>query len=243
MTESALVTYLDEHPEIRWDDPDQAAQTVANLLDTVQSDRSALRELVVRAQHEPKLSTMCEADEFRTKFVLYDALDRGFRLRMHLWRDDFSDTPHQHRFGYVTRLLSGSYEHVIYGANQPITLPGQDEYYDELLPLDHPFVAGRIQPDLFDRVLSFTAVAGEHYFQSSDIDLSSTNIRSNTVSLFVRSPAVREASFQWHRDKSAIVWRAGIAKVSEEQRSSVLVSAEHLEAAVAKLDALGIFTN
>jgi hypothetical protein len=241
VTTNGALEYLDDFPGVDWSDGDAAAEASERLLEQLQGDRAGLEKLVRRVGTNAELLDMCESDEFRFKIVLYDAPDRGFRVRLHAWRSDFADTPHQHRFAYAARLLTGSYQHVIYAAGQELAIPGIERYYDQHLPLDHELVAGRIDPGLFKRILSFTAVAGRSYFQGSEVDLSSTIISENTVSLFVRGPAVRDCSFQWHRDGQTIVWRAGAAHAPAEHQASVRTDRQTFDEIVDTLASLGIF--
>lgn len=225
---------------INWSDSEVARFEAAELLNHYAQDRMALAALVERSMADPRLARMSEIDEFRLKFVLADELDSGFRLRLHVWRDQVTDTPHSHRFSYASMVLSGGVTHTVHEANQDLYPDGIQGVYDEHLLLTDGRVKRLINPKLFKTVMSFPVVAGSSYFQSSDVPLTSTVVHAGTVTLFVRGPAVRDCAFQWHPDRGTVIWRAGTSHAPASRRSEVVTSPDETARALARLRQIGI---
>jgi hypothetical protein len=101
---------------VEWDELESAHRQNAQFLEALAADKSAMRSLIERVPHDPELREMCEHNRTLDKLVLHDAPDRGFRIRVHLWSDTEFGHPHNHRWSFTTRLLTGCYEHVIYEA-------------------------------------------------------------------------------------------------------------------------------
>ncbi|WP_331769115.1 hypothetical protein OG948_35420 (plasmid) [Embleya sp. NBC_00888] len=194
-----------------------------------------LAELVYHVAEMPEFAARCESDEFRFKMVLYDALHRGFRLRLHVWRHGFADTPHQHRFSYASRILSGGYEHTTYTTGQDLAPPHGFTQFDRHIPLGSEPVGSSIDSTEFKVTGIFPLGEGDYYFQSSDMDLSSTTVAPDTVTLFVRGPAVRPCSFQWHSQSETVTWRAGDATAPDTRRQEVAVQPEEVEEVFVRL--------
>lgn len=232
----SLTAILETHPGMDWSDGRRAFRDADELLSRIAANKESLLEYVENIRHNADLLGKCEEDEFRIKIMLHDALVLGFRVRLHVWKNDFADTPHQHRFPYCAQLLRGSYDHYIYSSGgQDLAYPDCDIGYEQFISESDERLKGRIDTRKFQPLLAFTAVPEKTYYQSEHVEMSSTVIRQNTVSLFVRGPALRDSSFQWHRDRSKVVWRGGVERSPREYSESVRLSAAGLERAISAL--------
>jgi hypothetical protein len=86
----------------------RAASTT--VLDMLTADRALLSELTDAVPNDPHLVGLCEHYDILDKIVLHDA-PAGWRLRLHVFLDGYFDRPHNHRWTYTSRILSGSYAH------------------------------------------------------------------------------------------------------------------------------------
>src|ERR1700730_5509792 len=179
-----LTSYLEAQPAIDWSHFDGARTKSESLLERVASDRVGLRELLLSVRQDGARLSMCEQDEFRYKLVLYNAEDRDFRLRLHMWRFGFADCAHGHRFSYTARLLRGGYQHTLYDTSQNLYPAGLEQWVEQQLPLDHPFLREHIDVTKIRPVFVTTAEAGEGYTQHHSL-LASTIHYAETVLRFV----------------------------------------------------------
>lgn len=210
------------------------------ILARLADDRDALRFLLDLVSSDPRRMALCEKDEFRFKIVLFDGLDRGFRLRLHAWRTGFEDCVHAHRFTYTARILSGGYQHSLWDAGgQELYPDGFERFRERRLPADDPFVVRHLEPGRFQRTLITSIRAGQTYTQDNSV-LSSTITEPQTVSLFLRGPAVRRYSLQWHTDSRHIVWRGGEATAEGWRREKLAMNREDFDQVFAQLSDLSI---
>ena len=79
----------------------------------IAADRHSLKELVERAAQDEHLRGLAEKHSELNYIVLYDALDRGLRVRLHRFTEGMEDIPHNHRFNFSSAILKGSYVHTI----------------------------------------------------------------------------------------------------------------------------------
>ena len=85
----------------------------------IAADRHSLKELVERAAQDEHLRGLAEKHSELNYIVLYDALDRGLRVRLHRFTEGMEDIPHNHRFNFSSAILKGSYVHTIYETTPP----------------------------------------------------------------------------------------------------------------------------
>jgi hypothetical protein len=173
----------------------------------------------------------CERHRLLDKLVIYDALDRGFRIRLHLSTNDHLDRPHDHRFSFSSLILRGAYQHV---RHKPI---GK---LDETIP-------GTIQED---RQAVLTDVKVEPYFTTIEepgsyytlhhTAIHTTITTDNTVSLFIRGPVEKERSFIMDRHTGKLWWRYGEVNESPERRRRKAMPLGHYNELKAKLRGLGV---
>jgi|GEM_PF-2178596 len=231
---------LERQAPFEWGDLPRQAAWNEEFLSDLAGDPDALRTLLEAVRVDPQRRAMCEKDEFRYKIVLYDGEDRGFRLRLHAWRTGFADCVHAHRFSYTARLLNGGYQHSLWSTGDQELYPeGLEEFLEKMLPRDHRFVSQNLDLEKIAPVLITPIRAGQTYTQDNAV-LSSTVTEPDTISVFLRGPAVRPHSLQWHTDTGMIVWRGGQASVPSWRQKEVAMTDDDFEQVLSKLATLAI---
>ncbi|MDT0461385.1 hypothetical protein RM550_37790, partial [Streptomyces sp. DSM 41527] len=82
---------------VDWSDLHKARAQTNEILTALAEDKQAMTHLLERAREEEDLFDKCEHHRLLDKLVVYDALDRGFRIRVHVSTEDHRDRPHDHR--------------------------------------------------------------------------------------------------------------------------------------------------
>jgi predicted metal-dependent enzyme (double-stranded beta helix superfamily) len=97
-----------------WTDFAEASRVSREIVQELAADRALLRRLVLGARQNDHLRPLAEQHDVLSYVVLYDALDRGLRVRLHRFPQGLVDTPHNHRFSFSSALLHGSYQHTLF---------------------------------------------------------------------------------------------------------------------------------
>ncbi|MEU5539348.1 hypothetical protein [Streptomyces sp. NPDC020362] len=204
---------------VDWSDLPTAREQTKDILLALSEDKAALRELLERAREEEDLFDKCESHRLLDKLVIYDALDRGFRIRVHVSTDDHRDRPHDHRFSFTSRILRGNYRHV---RHQLVGRPGDipDDVQDDFDARDSDL---RVEPRFVTN-----EVAGNCYtLHHSEIHTTFTT--PNTVSLFLRGPAEKERSLITERETGKVWWRLGENQEKATRRASKRISKQYFD--------------
>ncbi|WP_019633421.1 hypothetical protein [Actinomadura atramentaria] len=196
--------------DLDWSDLARTHRTTRDLLEELAADKDALRALVDRVREEPSLMAMCERHRLLDKIVVYDGGERGFRLRLHISTREHRDRPHDHRFSFTSRILSGHYRHT------------RHELEGEL----DPSVPWHVQDDA-DAVLSdcravprfVTRQTAGSTYSLHHTEVHTTFTTPDTVSLFLRGPAEKDRSLITERETGRLWWRYGAEKEKPERRS------------------------
>jgi hypothetical protein len=175
---------------------DLAAVTAAStgVLDQLSADRPLLGELTAAVVDNPHLAGLCEHYDILDKIVLHDNPD-GWRLRLHVFLDGYFDRPHNHRWTYTSRILSGSYTHVLYGTDQDFT--------------DEVDVAA-----LTPRLVRIEEPGDTYTLHHSMIH--SVTAQGEAVTLIVRGPAVKDRFVVTDRATGKAWWQYGAATENPE---------------------------
>lgn len=123
---------------VDWNDFEAAGEATRDVVQRLADDKESLRKLVYDVEHKPELLAMCERHQLLDYIVLYDALDRGIRLRLHISTDDHFDRPHDHRFSFSSRILTGGYTHTWYHMDGDLYGDGPDPEARQYLSRHHP---------------------------------------------------------------------------------------------------------
>lgn len=213
---------------VDWTDLHKARAQTREVLQELSRDRSALITLLERAREMDDLFDKCEHHRLLDKLVIYDALDRGFRIRVHISTDDHLDRPHDHRFSFTSLILRGAYRHVrheLLGSAADVPRDVQDDFD---APVNDLVVVPRFVTN---------EVAGNCY-TLHHTEIHTTFTTPDTVSLFLRGPAEKERSLIAERDTGKVWWRYGEDKEKASRRIAKRISKEYFDDLVRRLEGM-----
>jgi len=216
---------------VDWTDLDRATAVTDDLLHELAADKDTLRMLIDRAAEDDDLLAQCECHRLLDKIVLYDGLDRGFRVRLHISTSDHLDRPHDHRFSFSSLILAGSYKqvrHRIVGEVPDVVDAGVQEDH-QAVPID-----ARVEPEFA------TAEQVGSFYSIHHSVIHTTIMADDTVSLFIRGPAEKERSLITDRDTGKLWWRYGSQDESPERRAQKVMDLSKFEMRRRKLEVLGV---
>ncbi len=205
---TALMDELDR-TIVEWGDLAVASQLTAEFAARIAADAATMNELLDRPLADESLRVQCERHRLLDRLVVYDALDRGLRIRLHLSTQSHLDRPHDHRFSFTTRILCGSYTHVRHRmvGDLGAALDESVQEAGDAIPSD-----ARFEPLL----VSVEEAGSSYTLHHSEIHTTVTT--PNTMSLFIRGPVEKERSLIADRETGRVWWRYGAHAESEERR-------------------------
>jgi hypothetical protein len=196
-----IATWLDDEPKLDWDDFEGTGQRTRAILRKLAADKLTLRQLVYGIESDPDLFAKCECHELLDYLVLYDALDRGLRIRLHFSTRNHLDRPHDHRFSFSALIVCGQYEHV---------------WHEPDLAIDPNNLT------LDDLQARFRTIERTDACYTLHHTLIHTTITTDdTVSLFLRGPAEKPQSIIIDSQTKRVWWRQGAVGEDEARRSAV----------------------
>lgn len=154
---------------------------------------------------DKQLIPMAEHYDFFDKIVLYIDKEERFRIRLHLFSGEDSNKyrPHCHRWDYSTLILNGSYRHNIFGVDKNIN---KNTNINDLEP-----------------ILIRDEKIGSIYSLSNKI-FHSIAAQKDTVSLFVRGPALRDRFLIMDKKAEKTWWEYGRESETIEEINSKSLS-------------------
>ena len=216
MTESRqLFESLDD---LDWDDLVAVRERTSEVLDACDRDRSMIGRMLDRVPKQPELRSLCEHYDILDKLVLHDD-PSGWRLRLHIFLTGYFDRPHNHRWTYTTRLLSGAYTHTLYGEESP-----SGDLADVSL----------LEP----RMLTILRPGDSYTLHHSMIHAIAAH--GLTVSLVVRGPAQKDRFFVTDRHTGEAWWQYGAQLESAADAAEKQMTDAYLQATIAGLRASGV---
>src|SRR5687768_7954048 len=156
--------------------------------------------MVERIFQRPDLLAMCERHYLLDYFVLHDAPERNFRLRIHLHTDHHKERPHNHRFPFTTYVMRGSYMQLIQRVRGGL---GDATVFEDM-----------------EVAYSTTERAGSCYTISPDA-VHTTYTEPDSISLVIRGPAALAKSIIVDRETRSVSWRYGRQDETPERRAKV----------------------
>ncbi|WP_061294121.1 hypothetical protein [Herbidospora cretacea] len=204
--------------ELDWNNAAQVEAVTGDLLSALAQDTSALRQAVEAVSGDEHLQSLCEHYDILDKLVLHDD-PSGFRVRLHLFGPDHYDRPHNHRWTYSARLLSGSYTHTLYG-----TEDGFDDTTD----------VAALQP-----LMVRTEQPGPGYTLHHSM-VHAAVAQPDTVSLIVRGPAVKDRFLVTDRTTGQVWWQYGAATESAVEAAAKRMSPAMIADCTARLEKLAL---
>ncbi|WPO69646.1 MULTISPECIES: hypothetical protein [unclassified Streptomyces] len=203
---------------VDWTDLGKVHLQNSEFLTALSADKEAMRELVDGVRAEPRLWDMCEHNRLFDKLVLHDAPDRGFRIRLHVWSNMEVAAPHDHRWSFTTRLLTGSYDHVLYHVVED---------------------ADASVAPAFEQRFQSTERAGDSYTIHHET-VHATTTKANTISLLVRGPAEKDVSRRMDPNTGKLWFGLGRKDQTDADVARRRMTVEHFDAIRAQLVDAGI---
>lgn len=210
----ALLTGLD------WGDLHAVTAASTTVLDRLAADRPLLGELTSAVIDDPRLAGLCEHYDILDKLVLHDD-PAGWRLRLHVFLGGYFDRPHNHRWTYTSRILTGSYTHTLYGS-------------------DHDFTDEVDVAALTPRLVRVEEPGDTYTLHHSMIH--SVTAHGETVTLIVRGPAVKDRFVVTDRVTGKAWWQYGAASETAAATAAKRMTSDQLHDRITALHAAGIFT-
>ncbi|WP_328485571.1 hypothetical protein [Streptomyces zaomyceticus] len=201
---------------VDWTDFEAAGEITRDLVHKLADDKESLRKLVYDVEHRPELLAMCERHQLLDYIVLYDALDRGFRLRLHLSTEDHHDRPHDHRFSFSSRIVAGGYTHTWYHLDGEL-YERPDPEARQYLSRHHPDPRGASHLDRLTPHLTRWEGPGNCYTLHHSA-IHTTFTTPDTVSLFLRGPVEKDRSVIMDPAEGTLWWRFGRQDEPEQRR-------------------------
>lgn len=183
---------------IDWDNLEQTAATSSAVLEQLAADPDLVQQAMGSARDDEHLRELCEHYDILDKVVLYDDPAGLFRIRLHVFRPGYFDRPHNHRWTYSSRVLSGAYRHFIYAAT--------DESSDE------PTDLSALEPTMIRVERPGSAYTLHHSAVHSVV------AEPWTISLIVRGPARKDRFFVTDKATGRAWWQYGAKDESVEER-------------------------
>lgn len=212
-----MTCFLDDIQPIDWNDFGSAAETSQHIVRQLADDRALIGRLLDGIEEDSSLFLMCEKHDVLDKLVLYDALDRGFRIRIHISSGNPAERIHEHRFSFTSLILRGEYEHIFYGMTG-----GPD-----------------LETASFHKVHVTTERAGSCYTMHDSV-FHTTYMPAGMVSLILRGDSVKERAVIVDPKINRVWWRYTDSQESEEHRRSVRMTPEYLRGLCAQLREWGL---
>jgi hypothetical protein len=222
---SAVDEIAGRHGPVPYDDARGALETAGGFLHDVATTPGLIGALVAAIGSE-RAPGACEAYPCMDKLVLWRSADGATRLRLHVFSPGYADRPHNHRWNFVSRILYGSYTHLLYGSDA------------DVLPLAESGAA--LRPVFTQR----QPTGSQYYLENSMVHALEAD--TTAVSLLLRGPAVKDEYFSLVRSAPAaggdatVVWSTGSAAESPEEQTSKAMTPERFDEVVALLRRLEI---
>ncbi|MDP9151244.1 MAG: hypothetical protein M3O36_15060 [Myxococcota bacterium] len=209
---------------IDWSDFNRASVESRDLARRIGADKSALRRLVFGIERNPELLAKCERHHLLDYFVLHDALDRGFRVRLHMSTENHLERPHDHRFSFSSYIVRGHYEHTLHLIT-PDPYADQTDRAAEFISIQNPDPTEHVHLGQIQTLSTRIESAGSSYSLHHSA-VHTTVTAPGTVSVFVRGPAEKASSLIFDVDTESYWWRFGQEQESPERRKQKQMSVD-----------------
>jgi hypothetical protein len=158
------------------------------------------------------------------KLVLWQSPDEEVRLRLHVFLPGYADRTHNHRWSFVSRILSGGYVHSLYGSEADVLRDAAAGREPRIV------YAGRVQ-------------RGSTYFLHHSL-VHSLRTDEIAVSLLLRGPSAKDDYFTLAGGADATAtsaemqWSTGAARESSDERATKAMSDDGLARVLGVLEQL-----
>jgi len=201
-----------ERVSLDWTDFETASRVSSDIVRELASDRPLLRRLVLGVQRDQRLRFLAEKHDELNYIVLYDALDRGLRVRLHRFSKGLEDIPHNHRFSFSSALLSGSYVHTLFQVERRDGEDGPPPWRLHQPEGSHVGVDVRELPvaGLEPQLATVQAAGSSYSLHHSTIHKTAMPVE-DAFSVFCRGPAMKPCALQLQPDARTYRWKFGQA--------------------------------
>lgn len=224
---------------IDWSDFAEAGRRTRQLVRRLAADKTALRNMVYAVEHDEQLFSKCETHQLLDYIVIYDALDRGLRLRVHISTDDHFDRPHDHRFSFSSLIVRGQYRHTWHVMHRPVYDAGRDDRVRLWQNRRNPDPESDIEFDDLQPVFTRVEAAGNCYTLHHSA-IHTTFTMPDTVSIFLRGPSEKRRSIIMDRAERTFWWRFGRTEETDERRHEKQMTVEKYRDLRSRLERLGV---
>ncbi|WP_280352114.1 hypothetical protein [Nocardia abscessus] len=187
---------------IDWDDIDDVEINCREALNELAAEPRIVRARLDELPDRPDLLAMAEHYDILDKIVLHSDDNPGIRIRLHVFLPGYFDRPHNHRWSYASRILSGQYRHFLFG---------NAEVDEQVEPNKLPVLHVREEP-------VGTAYALHHSMVHAVV------AEPYTVSLVIRGPAVKDRFLVMDRKTGEAWWQYGNKDEPEEEAGAKRMS-------------------
>jgi hypothetical protein len=225
-----------------WGAFDAAGRDSRDVVQQLAADRTALRALVLAVGRGEHLLPLCEKVRDFKYMVLYDALDRGFRLRLHRFSEGQEDEPHNHRYSFSSCILKGSYAHTLYEVADDAGSSDAAPYWQlRQPPGTHD---GGPLPELpmtrLSPLMTQTQDAGSAYTLHHTTFHATALPAENAYSLFLRGPAEKPSAVFLDPANRTYRWKFGRAQERTEVLTARSFTQDDYRLFVEQLEADGV---
>jgi hypothetical protein len=221
-----------------WNSFNEAGRDSRDVLQQIASDRATLRALVLAVGQDEHLLPLSEKVRDFKYMVLYDALDRGFRLRLHRFNEGQEDQPHNHRYSFSSFILKGSYSHTLYEVVDDATQPSWDLHQPPGTHDGGPlpeFPMTRLAPLMTQTQATSSAYSLHHTtFHATALPA------QNAYSLFLRGPAEKPSAVFLDPTKHAYRWKFGRTNERPELLTARSFTSDDYKSFVEQLEEDGV---
>lgn len=192
---------------IDWERIDEVERTASAALNAITRPQ-ALSELLLNVADDPRLLGLSELAYWGDRIVLFDDPVSGVRVRLHRFNDTL-DHPHSHRWGFTTRVLHGAYTNWLFGPES--------------------WVRSQVEQDrrMPSAALVRQEAAGAGY-TIDDTMVHSVHVTSDTFSVIVRGPSVKERALRVRPSDATVYWQVGRELETKEKADSILTTEQRI---------------
>ncbi|MEZ8656738.1 hypothetical protein AB6D60_22475 [Vibrio splendidus] len=218
-----------ENTKVDWNDFESASEITTELLNELCSAQQNIESLIDYMLRSKRLRGMCESNSLLDVLVLYDSLeDQGIRIRMHIAKKSQLHRPHDHRWSFTTKILSGGYDHAVYKTNtspyEITDLSNSVDYQSPVCP-DPNYLLGNKN---FELVLKHRMQPGAT-MTICHSNVHTVEMKEGACSIIIRGPAAKERSLIYDFDNEKLWWRFGANNETEKRQNEKKMSSEHLK--------------
>jgi hypothetical protein len=188
---------------IDWTRPSSAHERGSDAFNRILAEDGLLAAAIENVVAARGAAGDCESYPFMDKLVLWSSADRALRLRLHLFFPGYTDRPHNHRWSFLSRVLTGGYLHSLYGDQDDVLRRAQ-------------------RGDEITARHTYQAPAGVEYFLDHSL-VHSLHAGTVTVTLLLRGPSVKDEYFTLD---GGVRWSSGAQQESSALRQTKTMTEE-----------------